>query len=288
MLKIISNLRKVVTIVSCLAVTIIVASCDKNKDDFGTMQIIMTTAELSKTPIHIVLFGSGEVTIDWGDGTRETLTIKHEQPQPHFFPSSFEHSYSDSSPHTIIITGKNITGLECAWKGIVIQLPPHIPITSVYISENTVLKELYCERNQLTSLDVSRCTALTKLDCSGNQLIDLDVSNNKELIFFGCSNNKLTSLNISTNSALTTLRCSDNQLMNLNVSGLNELLYLYCERNLMDADALNALFKSLNSIPIPSNASMYKQIWIGWNGPNHDGSGTDECEPTFAIEKNGM
>ena len=211
--------------------------------DPPTMQIIMTTAESSGIPIHIVLFGSGEATIDWGDGTSETITIKYDQPQPLFYPPLFEHSYSESSSHAIIITGKNITGLECTWKGVVTQLPPHIPITSIYISENTVFKELSCERNQLTSL------------------------------------------NVSTNSVLTTLRCSGNQLTNLNVSGLNELLYLYCERNFMDAAALNVLFKSLNSIPTPSSASMYKQIWIGWNGSNYDGSGTEECDPSIAIEK---
>jgi len=272
----------------------------------GVMQIIMTTAESAKIPIHIVLFGFGEATIDWGDGTIETFMIKYDQPQPHFYAPTCQHSYSDPSPHTIIITGKNITGMECTWKGIVQQLPPNIPITSIYISENSVFRELYCNRNQLTSLDVSGCAALTKLDCSWNkltslnisknlkleslycsynQLSSLDVSKNVVMKELGCSYNKLTNLNVIKNSALTTLRCSGNQLTNLNVSGLNELLYLYCERNFMDADALNILFKSLNTIPTPSTASMYKQIWIGWNGPNYDGSGTEKCDPTIAKGK---
>ena len=61
-------------------------------------------------------------------------------------------------------------------------------LTSLDVSNNTGLKELYCGDNQLTSLDVSNNTALTNLDCNGNQLTSLDVSNNTDLSLLGISN----------------------------------------------------------------------------------------------------
>ena len=42
-------------------------------------------------------------------------------------------------------------------------------LTSLDVSQNTTLIDLWCEINRLTSLDVSRCTALFYLSCGGNK-----------------------------------------------------------------------------------------------------------------------
>ncbi|MBQ3585497.1 MAG: leucine-rich repeat domain-containing protein, partial [Synergistaceae bacterium] len=77
----------------------------------------------------------------------------------------------------------------------------------------TALRVLQCEYNQLTTLNVSNNTVLTGLYCNGNQLTALDVSNNIALTHLDCCyNHQLTKLDVSKNTALMVLRCSDNQL----------------------------------------------------------------------------
>ncbi len=69
-------------------------------------------------------------------------------------------------------------------------------ISSLDISNNTQLSELYCAGNQLTSLDVSNNTLLRKLYCSFNNLTELDLSQNHLLERIQCRYNDLTSLNV--------------------------------------------------------------------------------------------
>ena len=105
-------------------------------------------------------------------------------------------------------------------------------ITSLDLSNNTALTELYCYDNQqLTSLDLSDNTALEWLECSGNQITSLDLSDNTALIRLECSDNQLTSLDLSNNTALTFLDCSHNQLTSLDLSNNTALIKLYCYSN---------------------------------------------------------
>ena len=101
-------------------------------------------------------------------------------------------------------------------------------LTSLDVSKNTALTELWCDDNQLTSLDVSKNTALTYLSCDNNQLTSLDVSKNTALTELWCDNNQLTSLDVSKNTALTELHCSNNQPTSLDVSKNTALTYLNC------------------------------------------------------------
>ncbi len=104
-------------------------------------------------------------------------------------------------------------------------------LTSLDISKNTMLEELVCNENQLTSLDVSKNTYLKYLDCYNNQLTSLDVSKNTYLKNLQCWNNKLTSLDVSKNTNLTELWCDENQLTSLDVSGCTALKILYSYNN---------------------------------------------------------
>ena len=127
--------------------------------------------------VILALMGTGEATVDWGDGSEEeTLTIEEEN------VAKFQHEYPNASTHKITVCGENITGLNCSY----------IQLTSLDVSNNTALLMLDCVNNQLTSLDVSNNTALAILNCCGNQLTVLDVSKNSKLIEFDCSKNQLT------------------------------------------------------------------------------------------------
>ena len=85
-------------------------------------------------------------------------------------------------------------------------------LTTLDVSKNTKLTDLWCFANQLTALDVSQNTALTRLFCDQNQLTALDVSKNTALKLLSCSSNQLTALDVSKNTALTDLSCYQNQI----------------------------------------------------------------------------
>ena len=76
-------------------------------------------------------------------------------------------------------------------------------------SNNTSLKYIYCQGNQLTSLDLSNITSLYTLNCQDNQLTSLDLSNNISLENLYCSSNQLTSLDITKNTSLTNFYCGN-------------------------------------------------------------------------------
>ena len=101
-------------------------------------------------------------------------------------------------------------------------------LTSLDVSQNTALKTLGCDGNQIKSLDVSKNTALTALCCSDNSLTSLDVRKNTALKYLSCHSNQLTSLDVSQNTALTQLSCSYNRLTSLDVSRCTALEYLDC------------------------------------------------------------
>jgi len=96
-----------------------------------------------------------------------------------------------------------------------------VDLTSLDISNNTLLTELRVYKNKLTSIDVSNHTALSTLSVSDNDLTSLDVSNNTALSVLYCAVNNLTSLDVSNNTALTRLRCFDNNLTSLDISNGN-------------------------------------------------------------------
>jgi len=168
----------------------------------------------------------------------------------HNIPVEFTHNYSGSSPKTIKITyGGSVTHFNCS----------SLELTNLDVSNAPTLKELRCSVNQLTSLDLSKNSALTVLSCSINQLQGI--------------------LDVSKNTALIELWCNWNRLTGLNASGLDALIYVECSSNYMDTAALNALFGTLNSAP------GMKTIFIGNNGPNYNGIGTNGCDRNIATGK---
>jgi len=222
--------------------------------------------------IIIYMAGSGEAIIDWGDGTdNETYMLKTESDGWNSDSKySYMHSYSSVATHIITITGEHVTHLECCSNNL----------TSLDVSKNATLKDLYCSYNQLTSLDVSKNDELTWLYCYYNQFTSLDMSKNAKLTNLGCSDNQLANLDISKNTALRVLWCDGNQLKNLDVSKNTVLAYLYCahnklgsfdvseniklidlgcNNNLLMVDALNNLFETLH------NHSEIKSINIKGN-----------------------
>jgi hypothetical protein len=233
------------------------------------------TLAIAKAKVEFFLEGTGMATIDWGDGTFESITLKRKSNDENYMFQYFEyeefkysHVYTDSSLHTIKITGENITAL----------MHPSSGTSFLDVSENTALTRLdVAFAKLLSSLDISKNTALTYLNCSYNQLSNLDVSKNTALthLIYSAneSGNKLSSLDVSKNIALTHLEIYGNQLSSLDVSKNTALTFLRFDRNKLTDKALNALFKTLHS-----NAGE-KTIYMGEN------PGTNDCDRSIATSK---
>jgi len=183
--------------------------------------------------VSLLVSGRGTFTIDWGDGSTIDTDSSH--------GSLFVHSYSDRSSKTINIIGGNVSTLSC-----------ESDIIGFDLSNNIALTNLGCNLNALTSLDVSKNIWLHSLSCNYNQITSLDLSNNVNLAWLDCCINKLTSLDVSKNIALTFLNCNTNNLT---------------------SNALETLFKTLNT-----NKGI-KKIYIGGN------PGTKECDRGIATNK---
>ena len=170
--------------------------------------------------VTIGLCGSGNATIDWGDGTRvETHTLK-------FSMVPYYHTYSGATPRTITITGSDIRGLVCT-------------------------------DMQLTSLDVSKNPALSILDCSRNKLTSIDLSNNLDLRHLTCTNNQLTNLDVSKIIWLGLIRCSYNQLTSLDLNNNRAIKNLYCDNNPFTTVNMENLFRSLHNNVINGGKAIF-------------------------------
>lgn len=104
-------------------------------------------------------------------------------------------------------------------------------LTSLDVTNNINLTQLFCEFNNIDNIDVSSLVNLQIFWCYNNQLLSLDVSNNINLISLVCANNLLKSLDVTNNSALVVLAFEDNEISNINVSNNPSINRLQCGKN---------------------------------------------------------
>ena len=142
-------------------------------------------------------------------------------------------------------------------------------LTSLDVTQNSLLEQLYCSENQLTTLDVSQNTKLEDLQCLNNNLTSLDVTKNTLLRYFRCENNILTSLDVSKNVKLTNLLCEGNRLTALDVSRNTELGLLKCENNSISSldvsnntklNYLDCSNNKLTSLDVSKNSKLEKLL----------------------------
>lgn len=99
---------------------------------------------------------------------------------------------------------------------------PQCQLSALNLNANALLEYLYCANNQITSLDLSFNPLLSGLECQNNQLIDLNITQNTKLYYFDCGiSNQLTSLDVSHCDTLRFLYCDNNNLQCLNVKNGN-------------------------------------------------------------------
>lgn len=179
----------------------------------------------------------------------------------------------------------NLTGIEGFTNLTILNCEGNL-ITSLNITQNTKLMQLFCSDNQLTTIDTSKNLDLNIFWCSNNQLSSLNVTKNTKLISLVCANNLLTNLNtiqnsslnvlvcennqilslgVSNNTSLGRLQCGSNSLSNLDISKNQNLSFLSCENNLLSSlnvtvnkllSTLNCQFNNLSELDLSNNNGL--------------------------------
>lgn len=124
----------------------------------------------------------------------------------------------------------NLDGIEFFLNLVILKANDN-SLTSIDVSENTLLEELELNYNDLTSLDVRFNQKLKILFCWRNELTDLNVRNNINLTLLHAADNNLGDIDVSKNVKLTDLYLSGNELTDLDVSNNVDLLVLGCGYN---------------------------------------------------------
>lgn len=193
--------------------------------DSGMIPIVTMTT--TKVDPSFSVTKSGNIEVDWGDGTREN--------------NMFSHIYTDGvEEHKIVFYGKSniLTYLYCESN----------QITSLDVSKNLELTELMSSDNPISSLDVSKNSKLEWLGVELNQLTSLDISKNLKLTHLIGGQNEITSLDTSKNLELTHLTWEIGQLASLDVSHNLKLKKLFCHDNPFIKEK-SVLIDLANSLP---------------------------------------
>ena len=116
-------------------------------------------------------------------------------------------------------------------------------ITSIDLSQNTVLETLIIGANDLTSIDISNNTLLKRLDILYNDITRLDTNNNPNLETLNAYNTDVVSYDFSSNPLLRNVQLYNNNfLTTLDVSNLTQLDQLRLDNTgITDLDVSNNL-----------------------------------------------
>ncbi len=158
------------------------------------------------------------------------------------------------------------------------------------------LKSLSCEENDenISSIDVSHNTKLENLYCYYNNLKELDVSMLSELVELECDNNYLTSLDVSQNQKLKRLTCFGNPFT---TEVIDKLYCSLCDNtgtesgfiyvlNYSDDEIYDAVIASNKQNAIAKNWKV--AYYDDYDGPTHDNdipetTGTYVCSSSTAV-----
>ena len=107
-------------------------------------------------------------------------------------------------------------------------------ITTIDVTNNILLKELFLHSTNITTLDVSSNTLLDDLDFSHNSISIINLANNPLLKIVKCRGGQLTSLDFSNNNQLEYVSCSDNLITSIvNINNKPNLITFLAWDNLL-------------------------------------------------------
>ena len=131
-----------------------------------------------------------------------------------------------------------LTTLDCSKNKdlVLIDVSQNTALKNLYASEtkikennginlvnNTELRKLVLDKNNLTNISLGTNTALETLSLSENELTEINLNANTALLSLYLDKNKLSNIDLSANTALTEIYLSNNKLKNLDLSTNKDL-----------------------------------------------------------------
>ncbi len=107
-------------------------------------------------------------------------------------------------------------------------------LTTLDVSQNLVLEELFATNMPLNSINLTGVTTLEELNVANSNLTTIDLSTNINLAYLNVESNNLMTLNIN-NQNLTSLTFSDNAIAVIDLSNQTNLSSLWCENTSISA-----------------------------------------------------
>ena len=178
------------------------------------------------------------------------------------FDTEIQVSEAQSYTGAINLFGLNITdltGIE-SFANLIRLDCRAIGITTLDISTNIMLRELYCDANDLTSLDVSNNIDLIKFSCTLLKITELDLSNNVNLVevdFRGDSSLITVNLKNGNNGAITSFQANSNPA--LTCIDVDDIAYSTANWTNIDAGAsfTSTCFTNIRTTQNISNLQVY-------------------------------
>lgn len=246
------------------------------KANAQTPNIILSKPTGQAITIRIALQTTGNVDVDWGNGTTVSLAVGTNQTiagstqlTGTVGASGSVKIYSSINILWMNVTSQGLTGVDITNNPALRAIDMSTnSITSIDLSNNISLITLGIHTNQLTALDVTANINLTTLTCNNNQLTSLDVSNNTKLTALTVSaNSGLNSLDISNNVDLTILRAAGIGLSNIDLTNNTKINELNLRSNSLTSLDLsnNVLLGSTAAVNLGANgfsAAALNQIYM--------------------------
>lgn len=128
---------------------------------------------------------------------------------------------NDNKLSSIFISGNNKLDQLWCWNN-------EIKTLKVY---NTSVKEIYCHENLIQQIEVNSNPKLETLNCYDNPITDLKVDSLTNLKGLNCSNCLISALELENNKELIGISCDNNKLTSLDISKSTKLKSLSCSDN---------------------------------------------------------
>ncbi len=100
-------------------------------------------------------------------------------------------------------------------------------LTTIDLTQNKALKELFLDNNQLTTIDVSKNTGLEVFWIKDNQLTSIDLKDNVVLETLSLTGNSIPSVNLTANRQLSNLGLARMPLASIDLSANTELVEVW-------------------------------------------------------------
>ena len=129
-------------------------------------------------------------------------------------------------------------------------------ISTLNVSNNTLLEVIGIGGNNLSSLNVDNNLLLIQLICQYNSLPSLNTSNNTDLQLLYCDNNNISSLDLSTNTLLNSVQVQGNNML----PSVTDQIYI----DLANGNGVNGDLKIRNNRTSASDTARATLVSRGW------------------------